>query len=246
MENRYKPFALLLEKDGYVVKGYKGEFTRKGLNAGKVLVIANALNRFNLDRMFLPTPSAFTKDEIGVVRDWVSDGGSLFLIADHMPWPGANADLASVFGFTFYNGFNFDVINPSFFRRSDKTIRDNVITRGRNGDERVREIPNTEGQAFQIPSDATAILVFNNSSFLLMPDTAWVFHENTRMIRIEGWSQGAFKTYGKGRVVVFGEASMFTAQLGQPGGRKMGMNRCDTGDCHILLLNIMHWLDGIY
>ena len=243
-EGRYLPFARLLEKDGYLVKGYKGEFTQKKLDAGKILVIANALNEANEGNWSLPTPSAFTEEEIKIVGKWVHDGGSLFLIADHMPWPGAAAKLAAVFGFKFYNGFNFDVINPSYFRRSDNTIIANIITNGRDSSETVRQIPNTEGQAFQIPEDATPILVFDNSSMLLMPDTSWVFHSNTPMIKIEGWSQGAFKSYGKGRVAVFGEASMFSAQIGDPGNRKMGMNRFDAKDNYKLLLNTIHWLDG--
>jgi len=244
-EGRYKPFSLLLEKDGYTVRGYQGRFNRKDLSTAKILVIANALNEINLGNWSLPTPSAFTDNEIEVIKDWISDGGSLFLIADHMPWPGANKDLASVFGFRFYNGFNFDVINPSYFRASDGTIVENVITLGRDSLETVKQIPNTEGQAFQIPVDANPILVFNNTSFILMPDTAWRFHNNTKMIKIQGWCQGAFKKYGKGRIVVFGEASMFTAQIGDPGRRKMGMSRCDAGDNHKLLLNIIHWLDGL-
>jgi hypothetical protein len=244
-DGRYKPFALLLEKDGYTVKGYKNKFNRKELDEGKILVIANALNKANIDNWTLPTPSAFTKAEIEVLRKWVSDGGSLFLIADHMPWPGANAELASVFGFKFYNGFNFDVINPAYFRASDGTIAKNIITSGRNASETIKEIPCTEGQAFQIPADATPILIFDSSSMILLPDTSWVFHSNTKMMNIQGWCQGAYKKFGKGRVVVFGEASMFSAQIGEPGKRKMGMNRFDAKDNHKLLLNIIHWLDGI-
>jgi len=37
---------------------------------------------------------------------------------------------------------------------------------------------------------------------------------------------------------------MFSAQIGQPGNRKMGMNRDDAPDNYKLLLNIIHWLDG--
>lgn len=243
-EGRYLPFARLLEKDGYVVKGYKGEFTKEKLDAGKILVIANALNKVNVDNWSLPTPSAFTEDEIKIAAKWVHDGGCLFLIADHMPWPGAAAKLAAVFGFKFYNGFNFDVINPAYFRASDGTIVKNIITLGRDSSETVKEIPCTEGQAFQIPNDANPILIFDESSMILLPDTAWVFHSNTKMMKIEGWCQGAYKKFGKGRVVVFGEASMFSAQIGEPGNRKMGMNRFDAVDNHKLLLNIIHWLDG--
>jgi len=79
---------------------------------------------------------------------------------------------------------------------------------------------------------------------MLMPDTAWSFHSKTPLVNIKGWSQSAYKLEGKGRIVVNGEASMFSAQIGQPGNRKMGMNRDDAPDNYKLLLNIIHWLDG--
>ncbi|MEX2234971.1 MAG: DUF4350 domain-containing protein [Cyclobacteriaceae bacterium] len=236
----YLPFARILEKDGYVVKGYAGEFDKKKLANIKVLVIANPLNAINVKNWTLPTPSAFTKEEIEAVENWVYNGGSLFLIADHMPFAGAAEELASVFGFKFYNGFNFDIINPSYFKLTNKTLVENIITKGRDSTESVIQIPNTEGQAFLIPADANPILVFNNSSMMLMPDTAWRFHNNTPLLKIRGWSQGAFKKHGKGKIVAFGEASMFTAQLGGPDKRKMGMNREDAKDSYKLLLNIIH------
>ncbi len=242
---RYLPFAKVLEKDGYQVEAYKGMFNEKALNAGRILVIANALNIINVDNWSLPNPSAFSNDEIETIRMWVFNGGRLFLIADHMPWPGAAKDLASVFGFTFYNGFNIDVINPVYFWKSNGSITDNVITYGRDSTEKLYKIPRTEGQAFKIPDDAKPILIFDKSSLMLMPDTAWVFHNNTPVININGWAQGAFKEYGKGRIVVFGEASIFSAQIGQPGNRKMGMNSEDGKDNYKLLLNSIHWLDGI-
>ncbi len=242
---RYKPFATILEKDGYVVKSYTGLFETEKLSQVKILVIANALNKENADGNWsLPTPSAFTPKEVTALDNWVKNGGSLFLIADHMPWPGANAKLASVFGFTFHNGFNIDVINPSYFLRSNRTVVPNIITTGRDSSETIYSIPNTEGQAITIPDDAHSILMFDNNAMMLMPDTAWVFHSTTPLINIAGWSQAAYKQYGKGRVVVCGEASMFSAQIGEPGKRKMGMNRFDAPDNYKLLLNIIHWLDG--
>jgi hypothetical protein len=92
---RYLPFAMLLRTDGYVVKGTAGEFKEPGLNKARILVIANALNSLNTQNWFLPTPSAFTDPEIDIVKRWVRTGGSLFLIADHMPMGGAAAGLAT-------------------------------------------------------------------------------------------------------------------------------------------------------
>ncbi len=242
---RYKAFATLLERDGYKVKEYPGLFVMENLAEGKILVISNALNKANVDDWFLPTPSAFTSREIEVVRQWVSDGGSLFLIADHMPLAGAATDLASVFGFRFSNGFALDTTTPgpSIFKLDDKTLIEGVITRGRKEQERVEQVASFTGQAFQIPDDATPLLVFNRNYTNFLPDTAWVFNDKTLKYSVEGWSQGACKAYGKGRIVVFGEAAMFTAQLAGQEARKVGMNSPDAPQNYQFLLNIIHWLD---
>ena len=50
--------------------------------------------------------------------------------------------------------------------------------------------------------------------------------------------------FGKGRVVAFGEAAMFSAQLAGSEKRKMGMNNPIAAENYRLLLNIIHWLDG--
>ena len=133
-------------------------------------------------------------------------------------------------GLPFVNGFNIDVVNPAYFWKSNGTIAENIITQGRDSTDRIYSIPRTEGQAFEIPDDATPILLFDETSLILLPDTAWVFNSSTPMRTIEGLAQGAFKEYGKGRIVVFGEASMFSAQIGEPAHRKMGMNRDDAKD----------------
>ena len=84
---RYEPFAKLLERDGYVVRPFTDRFSKVSLSGGRILVISNALAERNRDDWSLPTPSAFADDEIKAVRDWVEGGGSLLLIADHMPLP---------------------------------------------------------------------------------------------------------------------------------------------------------------
>jgi len=105
VDERYAPFAELLRRDGFVVTGLEEKFDRSTLSAVDVLVIANALNERNVEEWSLPTPSAFTPEEIEAVSGWVNDGGALLLIADHMPFGGAAADVASAFGFSFTNGY---------------------------------------------------------------------------------------------------------------------------------------------
>jgi hypothetical protein len=61
-------------------------------------------------------------------------------------------------------------------------------------------------------------------------------------VPIEGWCQGAVLKFGKGRVAVFGEAAMFSAQLAGPQQMPVGMNSPEAPQNHQLLLNVMHWL----
>ena len=243
---RFKAFARLLERDGYKVKEYEGPFDKDKLAEGKILVISNALNEININDWFLPTPSAFTASEIEIVRSWVSKGGRLFLIADHMPMAGAAQDLAAAFGFEFTNGFalNTESQGPSLFDLKNKTLFESIITKGRDTAESVTQAATFTGQAFKIPDHATPVLIFNNRHINFLPDTAWVFNDKTTKYNVEGWSQGAYTEYDRGRVVVFGEAAMFTAQLAGPDTIKTGMNSTEAPKNYQLLLNIIHWLDG--
>jgi hypothetical protein len=245
--DRYLPFASLLERDGYRTEGYSGPFEAGQLEKGRILVISNALNEVNVTRWYKPVLPAFTPEEIEAVKQWVNNGGSLFLIADHMPMGGAAAPLAAVFGFGFTDGFAADTFRPGpiTFKRATGALRDNIITDGRNPSEKVNTIVSFTGQAFTIPDDAASILSFDNSCIMLLPDTAWVFNQDTPQVNIGGWSQVAFKKYGKGRVVVAGEAAMFTAQLAGPQKYPAGMNSPDAQENYQLLLNIIHWLDGM-
>jgi len=248
---RYKSFSDLLERDGYNVISYKNVFTENELSKGEILVISNALNEY-VEDWIIPNPSAFAKSEIDEIIQWVYKGGSLFLIADHMPIADASKDLANAFGFEFTNGFVFDSRTewrvsrkPAIFKLKDKTLNESIITKGRDSTESVEQIASFTGQGFKIPGDAIPILIFDKNYINLLPDTSWTFDENTTSINIKGWSQGAYKKHGKGRVVAFGEAAMFTAQLAGPNRIKAGMNSEIALENYQLLLNIIHWLDGI-
>jgi hypothetical protein len=247
---RYQSFSNLLERDGYNVIEYKGVFNENELAKGKILVISNALNE-NVEDWVIPNPSAFTKSEIDEIRQWVFEGGNLFLIADHMPIADASKALAKAFEFEFTNGFVFDSRTewtvsrkPTIFNLKEKTLIESIITKGRDSTESVEQIASFTGQGFKIPGDAIPILIFDENYINLMPDTSWVFDENTTKIIVKGWSQGAYKKYGKGKIVAFGEAAMFTAQIAGPEKIKIGMNSEVAPENHQLLLNIIHWLDG--
>jgi hypothetical protein len=88
-DGRYKPFAALMESDGFVVSGAP-HFDARSLKSVDILVIANAMGEY-LDSTTGAVRNgamgpAFTLAECDAVRDWVRGGGALLLIADHVPW----------------------------------------------------------------------------------------------------------------------------------------------------------------
>lgn len=208
-------------------------------------MVVNAVHESNLQQWALPVPSAFNDEEIECVRKWVENGGSLFLVADHMPFAGAASRLASQFGFTLHNGFAMDTARrDDYFCRINNSLHSNIITNGNNTDEWTDSILTFTGHAFEIPGDATPLMIFPDGFMEWCPDTAWVFN-HTIPLPINGLYQGAFKEYGEGRVVILGEAMMITAQLiGGLSWKKIGMNSPKAPYNHQLLLNIIHWLDG--
>lgn len=248
-EGRYYAFAQLLRRDGYVVRGLGGAFTREALADARVLVIANALNARNAQDWKLPTPSAFSTDEIAAVEAWVRGGGSLLLIADHMPFPGAAEQLAAAFGVEFHNGFAYDSteeVSRFRFTREGGLLADHAITRGRDASERVDSIDSFTGQAFRVrAADAQPLLTLAPCTVVLLPEEAWQFSAATRRIEGGGMLHGAAMRHGRGRVAVFGEAAMFSAQLAGPERRPMGMNDPGAPQNVQFLLNVMHWLTGV-
>ncbi len=247
---RYRAFADILRKDGYVVKGLKSSFTHDILQKMDIVVIANALNKINVDNRILPTPSAFTESEIEITENWIINGGSLLLIADHMPWPGATEKLAQKFGFIMGNGFAFvgeDATGLIKFRLDDGSLTNHPIVKGRIKSETVEFVTTFTGQAFRLAPDCAAepLMILGKGSILLLPVKAWDFSQKTPYIIAEGMLQGATIKYGKGRVAMFGEAAMFTAQATGSEKLPMGMNHPEAKHNCQFMLNVLHWLSGL-
>jgi hypothetical protein len=239
LDDKFAPFAKVAEIDGFRVRNIPGKIDVGLLKQAGILVIANALNEKNEEEWKLPIYPAFTPEEIKEISNWVRSGGSLFLIADHMPFPEAVADLASVMGFTMHNGFALRGPNRKFdvFSYGNGMLQHNHITDMHSP---IDSIVSFTGQAFAIPDSATSILTFDSTYKVLMPDEAWKFSRQTKMIPAGGLSQLAYARYGSGRVVVAGEAAMFTAQ--KVGEIKFGLNAPFARNNTRLLRNLMEWL----
>ena len=239
---RYKPFADLISGDGYRVIPSREKFTRAVLEKGDILVIANALGAEGMGSPGSEKP-AFTDDESEAVRAWVADGGALLLISDHPPMGSAAAGLAKRFGVEMSQGVALDPKNsgdgPSMlvFSRENKLLGDHPITRGRGDSERIGRIMTFTGQSLRGGEGSVGFLVLGETA----TDQSG---PGGKSVSAAGHAQGLALPYGKGRVVVLGEAGQLSAQILGPNRVQLGMNVPGI-DNRQLALNIMHWLSGL-
>ncbi|MFZ4535709.1 JDVT-CTERM domain-containing protein [Propionivibrio sp.] len=372
---RYIAFAKLLENDGYAVDALRTTFTWVDANndgvcdggtlcGKKVLVIANPLHLSDTPETNWVDPiySAYTPDEIAAIKNWVSSGGSLMLIADHYPFPGSVADLGAAFGFTQDNGYNFDpnyndvflsklfnnelaqrimrqvvkstdpspaggtVTNAKTGAVSPRTVKDDLvdvvrqvmvalgaevnsllfwsgnrpntiskgyaygdgwladhpITRGRAGfpAESIPYATSFTGQSFKYAETSgqtcAPLMQLGEGTYSLLPPAQDAYFgvdssdsennmvtealTNQKMPKYtagflstantaprtdcNGYLQGAAITRGTGKVVLFGEAGMFTAQIAADMRSQMGFSNVLAGPNQQFVLNTLHWLDG--
>lgn len=245
MDGRYAPFARLLRADGFTVVPNRDTLTTASLQRVKILVIANALP--DTQDWVVPTRSAFSEVEVAAVEQWVNEGGALLLIADHVPFAAAAANLAAAFGILFQDGYAIhptDYSGLHVFRRSDQTLAHDAISMGRAADESIDSIMTFTGQAFRALRPVRALLTIDSTLTLFFPSQDRGISAETPRIPAVGFLQGAALRHGRGRIALFGEAAMFTAQLVGPERLPMGMNHPAAGQNGQFALNVMRWLAG--
>lgn len=250
LDGKYKPFGTLITKDGYRVTPNKKKFSKELLAGYDLLVIANAAGAANDDTTTAEQMNrpAYTEEECDAVRDWVKAGGALLLITDHYPFGGASQSLAGRFGVEMSNGYANDQIyydekvTGLIFSRDNKLLADNVITNGRSKSERINRIATFTGQSLKAGSaDSMPLLIFSKTAEESLGT------DETKKISAAGRTQGLALKFGKGRVVVLGEAAMLTSQLSvskTESTRWGGLNEPSIDNLQFAL-NIMHWLSGL-
>ena len=165
--------------------------------------------------------------------------------------------------------------NISFllFSRENRLLADHPITQGREASERLARVVTFTGQSLKGPDGSVAFLKLSNQALDQQPAD-----KNAKTITLDrlpngdplpagaqaqgrapgpslsaaGRAQGIALTFGKGRVVVLGEAALLSAQLVKgpaaqlmgSGELRIGMNRAGNDDRQ-LALNIMHWLSRL-
>ena len=251
VSGRFAPFARLLARDGYAVVEAQGETTAAILEKSDVFVIANAVKGGEESTWVLPTPPALSDHEVELIAKWVEEGGSLLLIADHMPFPGSVEKLANAFGLGFIDGYarpGFDQDGALMFSRSSGSLADHPMTRGKSPAERVSYVKSFTGQAFRLIGPAEPILMMPADWWVFLPqDGLAPLPSNVPRISSRGLVQGAVLRHGRGRVAVFGEAAMFTAQTHLRDGKwvRNGMSDPEAFQNPQFVLNVMHWLSGL-
>jgi hypothetical protein len=243
-DGRYKPFVDLLMNDGYNVIRNRQTFVKARLSGFKILVIANALGAEEDDDKGADE-SAFTQEEIAAVAEWVKGGGDLLLIADHAPFGGAAAALATSFGVDMSKGYTFDpehsvAGSPTqlIFSRENKLLANHAIAEGRNENERINVVRSFTGQSLKGPEGSIEILKLADSA------SDRPTYTDQTSVSAAGRAQAIALKFGKGRVVVHGEAAMLSAQISGPDKSTMGMN-VPGNDNKQYTLNLLHWLSGI-
>jgi hypothetical protein len=267
----FKPFAGLLQNDGYTVVVNTAKFTKGSLKGIDVLVISNALGDLENDNN--DSTPAFTKPECDAVYDWVRRGGSLFLIADHAPMGSAAAPLAERFGVTLGKGFVFDT-NPDasdadeitlmIFSDHNHLLGNHPITRGRNDAERLHRLVAFTGESITISRGATALLQLSPTAGEVPTRSAMQsLYDGATNVKVSresaarkwpaaGRGMATAFILGRGRVVINGEAGMLTAQVFKKKDEngtekyigKMGM-QVPGNDDRQYVLNVLHWLSGL-
>ncbi|MFO0583544.1 MAG: hypothetical protein U0229_14830 [Anaeromyxobacter sp.] len=253
LDGRYGPLGALLAADGWRVEPLRGAFTPAALEGLGVLVVAGAAGEDALH-------PALADAEVEVVERFVRAGGGLLLVADHVPFAEAVRPLARRFGIELLGG---EVRDPDhrepgtrdpaqlLFTRGDGTLGRHAILEGRAPDERVDRVVTFTGSALSAPPPAAPLLVLSPAAAdmvvqKIVVERGW-FDDRTRItldgpVPTRGNAQAAAVAWGRGRVVVVGEAAVLTAQVERASGR-FGL---DWPGAHNrrLALNVVRWLGG--
>src|SRR5262245_49969514 len=267
MGGQYAPLAALLQTDGYEVVASKLPFEKENLAGIRVLIVANARNLKAILAGDISKP-AFTDHECDVIADWVREGGSLLLIADHAPFGNAADTLARRFGVTMGKGWVFDrasrggITTQLDFSRQNSLLGKHPIISGRNNSERVNTIRAFTGQSLTGPAGATILMKLSatardaatpadmdaEDAAIRNTDSARQAY-GSRSTSAAGRAQGLAMQFGKGRLVVLGEAALLSAPIIRyagppPQDMQIGMNT-PANDDRQFSLHIFHWLSGL-
>jgi hypothetical protein len=247
----YRPFATLLSNDGILVRRHQGSFTENALKNVDLLIIANATTT---EEKGAQNESAFSDQEIATVSAWIQSGGALLLIADHDPFGSAAASLAKELGVRMKSVWTVDTLRNNKktgkntwleFSRGNGGLGEHSILQSGNPDAAVSKVMTYTGQSLSFDTTWTSILQLSNSAqnYYSRSDASVASLDTSTYFSAPGESQLIARSYGDGRIVIAGEAAIFTAQEVRIFLKTMhaGFNY-EGYDNKRLVLNIIHWL----
>ena len=256
-----------LEEEGFAVRILRHPFDHESLENVETVIISipsaqrNAVTRPWSEEKFAlawqpPFPSAFSVDEISTLHTWVTNGGGLAIVFDHMPVSNAVEEITAAFRVEVANGHAYDErmlrwkgdslsrkeAGSAVFRRTDGTLTAHPITDGRSVAERIDSVALGGGAAFRLPPEGQPLLTLGTSFVSLLPKAPFSFREDTPRQAIGGWSQGGVLRVGRGRLAVFSDAGILATHdevsVQEPPWK--GWQRQNPQ----LFLNTLRWLSG--
>ena len=243
----YATLAGTLRKNGFDVTGLEGKFDEITLKNTDILLISNphagATDSLmeeakKADQPFrwsdAATQSAFTESEVAIIEKWVKNGGSFFLILDHAPNAQTGRLLTAALGIDNRFAVTYDPLSrdPAVDSNAAKTI---LFSRNKgligkhpimNG---VDSVTTYTGESIIGPSGSDELLILPSTAI----DQDWL--KETKQVRnrsAAGRFQAIAYTYGKGRVVMLGEAAITRPQF---------LSVSNRGNWKFIL-NIFRWL----
>ena len=218
----YGMLRRLFEKFIPVVEA-KGPLTARDLEGASVLVVYDP-------------DSAFSKDELGLVREFVRAGGGLLLIGDHTNVFGSATHLNEIcepFGFQFRDDVLFD-LDEDFHQLIDAPYPGSAFWHGMSffklrGPASIRPTSLWTRPVYQVGHSKSVRAIYSVNNFYPPP------HDDPKM------KQGTFcvaaaSRYGSGRVAAWGDSTVFSNfEIFYPGKQEY-------------LLNTLGWLnhkDGV-
>lgn len=243
----YKPVLDLVESDGYIVIHKNESFTKSSLKDCSILYISAVLGYPDYKKnKELARKSAFADTEILAITNWVKNGGSLLLMTDHKPMGSAAGKLLAEFEVF---GSDVNVRNPKnpippflgegiFFISEQQMNLNSAIVKGRTADEQLKKIYFFYGQALKGPKDADAFLTIGEGAVI-----GGLYNDKVLDAKEFPAAALALKVK-KGRLVVFGDATVFTSKMDLWINEPTGINRPGSDNIQ-MALNVFHWLSGV-
>jgi hypothetical protein len=240
-DGTYEPLAALMRAQGANVRALDGPIRAEPLQAIQLLIIANARSARLIAEPNLPIDdSAFTPEEIATLRAWVMDGGAILLAADHLPFGSSAPALGRAFGIEIVNGYARDAQDGWLIRfaRTDGTLSPHAIT------DFIDHVASFDGTALRPlePGVWSPLLVLPERSVLVVPQIPRRFDATAHREPLDHAWQAAVRELGRGRVAVFGEAAMLTAQRMGPGRTLTGFGHPLANENAALVSSLVRWL----